>query len=427
VKQRIWLTLLGIVILALYSSWGRPLWLDEYLHFSFGGFATPGEAWSAVQSSTVGINHGQTGFYIMIDYFTLKLTGANLFAMRLPSILSGALLLYATAVFLRTKRIGTIGITASFLLLASQPNLMYYVGEARPYMPLAASSVGVLAYYSMSSDDRKHTSARLLAWFSVIWGSLMMPYFLLYLPALIITTYAIDCIVNRRKPGVQSALAFMNIPLVITGFVLGLGISSMTWLRGSPKFDRDPWLYVRPLFDQHNTWVIAILIVASVIILLTVALGLLQGNSETRRTVLAAAILIGVVAVLALLLALASYAQNYWILPRQFVASQAIFDAALIWLLAMTIAAIRRPAKTILAVVLLIAVAFGAARAAISQIHQIADWAATGIPGSDAKPGTGNAFQEVAPANQNVLEGGPVWPELATIYDRSRILPNEIP
>ena len=50
-----------------------------------------------------------------------------------------------------------------------------------------------------------------------------------------------------------------------------------------------------------------------------------------------------------------------------------------------------------------------------------------GGSGSDAKPGTGNAFAEVAPANQNVLEGGPIWPELASIYDESRILPNEIP
>ena len=39
----------------------------------------------------------------------------------------------------------------------------------------------------------------------------------------------------------------------------------------------------------------------------------------------------------------------------------------------------------------------------------------------------GNAFAEVAPANQTVLEGGPIWPELASIYDESRILPNEIP
>ena len=426
-KQRIWLTMLGIIILALYSSWGRPLWLDEYLHFAFGGFATPSEAWAAVRSSTVGINHGQTGFYIMIDYFTLKALGANLFAMRLPSVLSGALLLYSTAAFLRTKRIGAIGIAGAFLLLAAQPNLMYYVGEARPYMPLAASSMGALAYYSMTTNERRRTSARFLAWGSVIWGSLMMPYFLLYLPALIITAYAIDCIVGKHRPQLRAFVSFLNLPLVITGFVLGLSISAMTWLRGSPKFDRDPWLYVRLLFDEHNTWVFAAIIVGILLALLTVGLGLAQGVENTRRAVLGAVILILVVGALAVLLAFASYRQNYWILPRQFVASQAIFDAALIWLLAVSLSVIKRPAQTILTAVLFLSVCLVAARAAISQVRQLVDWTATGIPGSDAKPGTGNAFAEVAPANQNVLEGGPIWPELASIYDESRILPNEIP
>ena len=32
-RDKVLLTLLALVILALYSSWGRPLWLDEYSAF----------------------------------------------------------------------------------------------------------------------------------------------------------------------------------------------------------------------------------------------------------------------------------------------------------------------------------------------------------------------------------------------------------
>ena len=44
-RDKVLLTLLAMGILALYSSWGRPLWVDEYLHFVFGGFDSIGDAW----------------------------------------------------------------------------------------------------------------------------------------------------------------------------------------------------------------------------------------------------------------------------------------------------------------------------------------------------------------------------------------------
>ena len=426
-KQRIALTALGLAIIILYSSWGRPLWVDEFLHFAFGAFSNPQEAWAAVQSSTVGINHGQTGFYMMLDFILLKVAGANLFALRLPSLLSGALLLYATAAFLRTKNIGTLGIAASFLLLASQPNLMYYVGEARPYMPLAASIIGVLAYYSTPASARVRPTARILGWSSVIWGSLMMPYFLLYLPAVAITTYLLDCFTHRKRPTVHSASSFINLPLVIIGYVLGLGIGALTWLRGSPSFDRDPWLYVRPLFEGPNPWTITSLAIAACLVLLTVAFALVQGSNNSRRNLLPPLALMLMAGALATTLAVLSYVQNYWILPRQFVASQAIISVALIWLLATALTALSRGARTLLATLLLLSVAVAAARATAIQIGSLAAWSADGIPASESPPGSGNAFTEVAPANQNVLEGGTVWPEFALIYDRPRIQPNEIP
>ncbi len=426
-KQRVALILLGIGILVMYSSWGRSLWIDEFLHFAFGGFDTPAQAWAAVQSSTTDINHGQTGFYMMLDYFLLKAAGANLFVMRLPSLLSGALLLYGTAVFLRSKHIGAIGIAAAFVLLAAQPNLMYYVGEARPYMPLAAACVGVLAYYSTPVVDRARLSMRLLGWGSVIWGSLMQPYFLLYWPVLALAAYGFDCFINHTRPALRPAITFFNIPLIITGFILGVGISAMTWLRGGPAFDRDPWLYIRPLFDNPNWLLIGAVLIAACVAAVTIVLALAQGTREQRRSLLPPVLLMIITGAIAFFFGFMSFIQDYWVIPRQFIASQALMTITVIWLLAAALVAIRNPAKTILATVMLVSICLAAGRALVVQIREMSDWSAAQVPVSDISIETDNAFDLVAPANENVRRGGPVLSEFARIYDRPHFAPNEDP
>ena len=426
-KQRIALILLAVAILVMYSSWGRPLWIDEFLHFAFGGYDTPAQAWAGVRSSTTDINHGQTGFYMMLDYFLLKAAGANLFVMRLPSLLSGALLLYGTAVFLRGKRIGSVGIAVAFLLLAAQPNLMYYVGEARPYMPLAAACIGVLAYYSTPVVDRARLSMRLLGWGSVVWGSLMQPYFLLYWPVLALAAYGFDCFINHARPSRRAAITFVNVPLIVIGFVLGVGISAMTWLRGGPAFDRDPWLYIRPLFDNPNWLLISAVLIAAGIAALTIILALAHGTREQRRSLLPPVLLIIITGLIAFFFGFMSFIQDYWIIPRQFIATQAIMTITVIWLLAAALVAIRNPAKTILTTIMLVSVCLAAGRALIVQINAMSDWSSAQTPVSDISIETDNAFDLVGPANENVRRGGPVLREFARIYDQPHFAPNETP
>lgn len=424
-RDKVLLTLLALVILALYSSWGRPLWLDEYLHFVFGGYDSIGDAWAAVQTSTTNINHGQTGFYMMLDFALLKTFGANLFMMRLPSLLSAALLLFSAALFLRRKNLGPIAIAAAFLLLLAQPNLMYFSGEARPYMPMAASAMAALAYFSTDMQTRTKTGMRVLIWGSMVWGALMMPYYLLYLPVITITAYQIARL-NSEKPRL---IAFINVPVQITSIVLGVTISAFTWLRGSPTFSRDPWLIIRPLMDSVTAPQLIGLIFLGALIVFTLWQGLVHATDRARleKQLAAGTLLILVMIAMSILFAALSLSQSYWILPRQFIASQAIITVAVVWMLAGALLANPKRYKVAVAAVFAIGIALGAGRATVNQIDSLQDWENNGYP-VEGNPGD-QGFQgmDIAAANQNVIDGGAVRPEFTVIYDGPRYGPGEDP
>lgn len=424
-RDKVLLTSLALVILALYSSWGRPLWLDEYLHFVFGGYDSIGDAWAAVRTSTTNINHGQTGFYMMLDFALLKTFGANLFMMRLPSLLSAALLLFSAALFLRRKNLGPIAIAAAFLLLLAQPNLMYFSGEARPYMPMAASAMAALAYFSTDMQTRTKTGMRVLIWGSMVWGALMMPYYLLYLPVITITAYLIARL-NGEKPRL---IAFINVPVQITSIVLGVTISAFTWLRGSPTFSRDPWLIIHPLMDSVTAPQLIGLIFLGALIVFTLWQGLVHTTDRARleKQLATGTLLVLIMIAMSILFAALSLSQSYWILPRQFIASQAIITVAVVWMLAGALLANPKRYKVAVSTLFAIGVLAAAGRASINQVDSLHDWENNGYP-VEGKPGD-QGFQgmDIATANQNVIGGGAVRPEFTVIYNGPRYGPGEDP
>jgi hypothetical protein len=82
--------------IALYMSLGRPIWIDEFLHFAVAAIPSSAPAWQTITRSITGVNHGQTGVYMMLDYWLLSAFGANAVVLRLPSILSGIFLMDST-------------------------------------------------------------------------------------------------------------------------------------------------------------------------------------------------------------------------------------------------------------------------------------------------------------------------------------------
>ena len=175
------LGLVGTALIVLYASIGRPLWIDEFLHFAFGGFTSTHSAWHAIRHSIGEFNFGQTGVYMLVDYWLLKLFGANLIALRLPSILSAGLMLWAGFEFLTKRRYGPLWQVNLIACYLGQATLMYYTGEARPYMALAGASVGAFTYYILTPEERGSRSVRILGWLSILWGAAITPIFCLLL------------------------------------------------------------------------------------------------------------------------------------------------------------------------------------------------------------------------------------------------------
>ena len=181
--QRAGIAILGCIAVSVtivFSGINRPLWEDEVLHFAFGGYGSTQDVWPAiVHSITHGLNLKQTGVYMLVDYWLLKAFGASAIWLRMPSS-TGALVLFSGAVcVLRTRGFSYAWQVAVLLLLVSENFLMYFVAEARPYMLLAATPVGVLAYYG-ADVHRRHWFISVVGWISALVGAAIHPFFLPY-------------------------------------------------------------------------------------------------------------------------------------------------------------------------------------------------------------------------------------------------------
>ncbi len=252
-----------------------------------------------------------------------------------------------------------------------------------------------------------------------------MPYYVLYLPVITLTAYLIAK-VNGEKPQFTK---FINLPLQITSVILGTGISSVTWLRGSPNFGRDPWLTIRPIMDSLTAPQLMGIIFIGALVVFTLWQGLIHAadRAKLEKQLVASSLLILVMIAMSILFAALSLSQSYWILPRQFVASQAIITVAVVWMLGSALLANPRRYKTAIAALFAIGITLAAARATVNQINSLRDWESHGFP-VPGKPEDAVFHQiDVGPANQNAIDGGPVRPEFTVIYDSPRYGPGEDP
>ncbi|GAA4249230.1 hypothetical protein GBZ26_26290 [Azospirillum formosense] len=330
----------ALFVVALYAGFGRPIWIDEFLHFALGGYESVLDVLAVIRKTTAEVNHGQTGTYMLLDYLLLELFGANTVALRLPSLLSGVFLLLSAFLFLKARRIGLLGRIGFLLAIAGQSDLMYYVGEARPYMPLAASAVGVLAYYSVPPEERGRRSVAAIGWISVLLGASMHPYFPVYWLAIAVFCYWASWFDGQRSVSLPDALAFVNLPLSIVGTILVFGIGALTWLQGGPSFAFDPfeWLVfgLWATFTELSHFQFipehALVLIATAAALPLIHLAAPRRVKPVLHGLVAPCVLILLALALSTLISAASYARHYWILPRQWVASSALVPVGVVWL-----------------------------------------------------------------------------------------------
>lgn len=337
------LLLLCLTMTLLYGQFGRPIWIDEFLHFAVGSHNSTREVWETIRRTTVEVNHGQTGFYILLDYWLMKVFGANLLALRVPSILSTFWLLISGFLILRTRGFGWAWMYLLAFCLMGQLTLMRYVAEARPYMPLVAASSGALAYYLLTLESRQQLWVRWFGAISVIWGVLMHPYFSVYWAVLWVFAYWYHCHSENFQIGVRTLLTHLNIRLTIVGTTLFFLIGALTWMRPGPEFDFDPyqWIakdgYWNTFFDIslfQFVRPIGAVVTGLLLVSLMVYVFLPAQTKSKLKPIIPPLILIIAMLLVTGLLTLISHYRDYWVLPRQWVASIALVAVGFVWLIA---------------------------------------------------------------------------------------------
>jgi hypothetical protein len=424
---------ISIYLTVSYASIGRPLWLDEFLHFVLGSLHSTADAWNMIRAKMDYTYVGQTGVYQILDFWFLKLFGASAVWLRMPSIASTLFMAISTAIFFHVRGFKPHWAFLAIVALFCQTNLMYYGGEARPYMPLAAASVGVLAYYSVPYDARHRWWP--LGFIAIAWGCLMHAYFSIYWFGLASLTYWEMRAFSLRNFTFKSFILHCNFYLSTFGIAIYFGLGLATWMRGGPDLHWDPfsWLPKSNFFsaffcdqfrfiagyagDPHSSLVLqragaSLLVVALILIL-----------RPKWRAIWAPLALIGLALALTMLLALVSYRNHYWILPRQWVASEALCAIGVIWFAAEIAKALGRLSgelefTCILILSMLLIPRCIDARGQIALGHDIPH----GPPPQSAivdktKPPT-NKDGWVALANANVGSGGPVWPVFREFFGK---------
>ena len=437
-------SLLCLLVLITYSSWNRPLWYDEVVFFVLGGFGSTGDVLSVIHETTPNVNQGQTGAYMLAEYWSLSLFGAHLWAARLPSMLFGIYFLVASAVFLRGRRVPWVGLWAFAVLLFGQQTLMYYVGEGRTYMPLVAAVVGVLAYYFVPPEERHRIGPRVLGWSAVLIGVTFHPYFAAYWPAIVIFAAAAQSFPLRKL------VQFANPALVAVGASVFLVVGFMTWLQGTATTeDLDPYFFLgdelwRAIPAQLFQWIYVnrVLIVIFGVLVLALVVLTCRTREAFRETVERAwppVALVGLAIAVAALTALISLQQGFWIIPRQWVASIALASIGVVWFLSVMIKRVHeivgvRP-SWVAAGIAGVVIAASAINPALRQWDQLNSWSAqrqsivvtevaeredlsswvSGFDRGDTDPWDESEW--VRFANANVFRGGDVWPEFREYYE----------
>lgn len=429
----------SVIALCLFSSWNRPLLYDEFVYLVAGSLSLP-EILSVIQETTTNVNQGVTGAYLLTDWALMQVFGAADWALRLPSLVFGALFIVYSLTFLRHKGVGAFGLTLFPIFLITQELVIHYAGEARTYMPLAAATIGLLTYYSATPQWRKSLAGRSTGWSAAIVGVLFHPYIALYWPVVLLFGYWTQHRGSHRYAStVRNILRWSNPPLVITGVIIYTAIALATWARGRATTFVDPFNFLPgPLPVEilaQNLYAFRPLATATITAAaLAITIGALlahqpqSSRQATAKALIEPAVLFVAAFVLSLLVSLSSIVADFWIFPRQWIASTALAAIAIFWagfVLCQQAACISTARGTTVAIALSAATVVAAAGVVFHQVTDLRDWN-TRQPASQpdqadlaqnlARAGLLTDAEWMEYAQVNVDQGGPVWPEFRSYY-----------
>ena len=427
------LWLLAILVLGLYARPWAPIWLDELFHFAMGGM-TWEYALRTIDYTTIEINHGQTGTYMFLDWILMQVFGANAFALRLPSLFAAAILVAASVTFIRRRGFGYGWQYVTILGLAVSSPLMMFTSQARPYMPIAAASVALLAFYQYVPGTRLRPWPLLLGLSSVCGGALFHPYFLLMLVLLVPYCAWLALVDGKVERSVRALLRFTNPALLGVGCLIFFILGRLTWMRRVLEFGFGPldmmgnsWANVLKFavlnhFANRSTsmlWVVGFGLFTLVILIIV--------GSDMSSRVIPPILLLGVGLAFSITVSALSAYRQYWILERQWVVGIALSSLAVTWLFAEVLRSARERSLVIAAIpslvfVVLIVLSSGSAlssqRELVAQDRvKHATFVSETRTQEELRPVPPDDDGIIYAANVNAVRGGPVWVMFIDWYD----------
>ncbi|MDC3376947.1 glycosyltransferase family 39 protein [Candidatus Nanopelagicales bacterium] len=429
-RIRVWDVLLGLLVIAAvaaFAGFQRPLWIDEVLHFATGAMSFS-DVMRTVDYTTIEINHGQTGVYILLDWLFLQIFGASAVALRFPSLIASGILLWSCILFIRDRQLGRFWEAFVVVTLISHYMLMVFTADARPYMPLAASVLAMLAYFAVPLDRRKTPAYRVLGFTGVSVGSLMQAYWIFFLVLALTFGLFVEYLQGRRWLNRRQFVASLSPRLVGSGVVLYVVVGQLTWMRRTAQFNYEPFEMiggpsraVQVFWSHHVTTQVPVPLWLALVVLTVIALLLMR---RMWRAWLAPLILLGLALLSSIGLSVLSISRGYWLFDRQWVAGMALSAVALTWLFGelWKLSAGKLVVVRVAVVGFVFLTAWGAVQSVANVVSATQVWAeqkeqfATDPAERPELFGDFNDQQVVYAANVNVARGGSVWTEFNEWY-----------
>ncbi len=418
-----------VAILVIFGAWTRPIWLDEMLHFSMGHMSLL-EALQTIDYTTIELNHGQTGVYMLADWALLQTFGASAIALRLPSLIASLVLMWAAVLFLRNRGMSWFWQWFVLVALAGSAMWVYFIAEARPYMPLAASAVALVAFYCATSSQRRSWPVRIVGVVGLIGGALFHPYWIYYLGMAGVFGLLVAWSDRSWSVSLKSAWRFAGGWFLVVALVVFAAVGQLTWMRRVREFNYDPFewlgspgstfeLMLRDhlVGDFRTQW----LFLGTAVLIVVIS---------TRPWRRAARLLLPIVLLIlglasSLLISYLSFIRDYWIFERQWIGGVALCLLAMVWLFGELWNAgsgSRLRWRRIPSAIFVVLIAIGAVTSVRAAVEARSTWAEANAKFAAEARSPEEILADlgdenvVYAANVNIVRGGPVWPGFSDYY-----------
>jgi hypothetical protein len=367
---------------------------------------------------------------MLADWALLQAFGASAIALRLPSLIASLVLMWAAVLFLRNRGMNWFWQWFVLVALAGSAMWVYFIAEARPYMPLAASAVALVAFYCATPSQRRSWPVRIVGVVGLIGGALFHPYWIYYLGMAGVFGLLVAWADRSWSVTLKSIWRFVGGWLLVVALVSFVLVGQLTWMRRVREFNYNPFEWLESpsstaelmlrdhlVGDFRTQW----LFMGTAVLIVVIS---------TRPRQRAARLLLPIVLLIlglasSLLISYLSYIRDYWIFERQWIGGVALCLLAMVWLFGELWNAgsgSRLWWRRIPSAIFVVLIAVGAVTSVRASVEARSTWAEANAEFAAEARSPEEILADLSDenvvyaANVNIVRGGPVWPGFSDYY-----------